>query len=126
MSFQIGLDDYELIYAHFSRQVREAIQKTFDQEAANGLSQKEIAENLGVDESLVSRRLNGPGNITLRTLSDLYVAMGREPLSNFVVPSAVYIVSASTSTNAQSPFIPDGTVRPVSIVGSNGGMLAYG
>jgi transcriptional regulator with XRE-family HTH domain len=86
MSFQIDLSPFEVAYAHFSRKVREAIQRTFEQEEASGLTQKELAETLGVDEALVSRRLNGPGNITLKTLCDLYTAMGREPLENFMMP----------------------------------------
>ena len=86
MSFQIDLDPFERAYAHFSRRVREAIQQTFAEEADDGLTKKELSETLGVDAALVSRRLNGPGNITLRTLSDLFTAMGRDPLSNFVCP----------------------------------------
>jgi transcriptional regulator with XRE-family HTH domain len=120
MSFQIELNPFERAYAHFVRQVREALQKTFAEEAQDGLTQKELAETLGVDEALVSRRLNGPGNITLRTLADLYTAMGREPLSNFecpqspsvsVVPVSEMTVSTSTFSTARSPFLENrGTV----------------
>jgi hypothetical protein len=45
-----------------------------------------MAEVLDVDLSVVSRRLNGAGNVTLRTISDTYTAMDREPLSNFLPP----------------------------------------
>jgi transcriptional regulator with XRE-family HTH domain len=86
MSYQIGLDPYERAFAHFLAEVRDAIQRTYAEEAENGLTQRELAETLGVDESLISRRLSGPGNITLRTLCDLYTAMGREPLANFAAP----------------------------------------
>jgi transcriptional regulator with XRE-family HTH domain len=86
MSFQIDLDPFDRAYAHFASFVRAAIQQTFFEETASGLTQKEISETLGIDPALVSRRLNGPGNITLRTLSDLYTAMGRQPLSNFETP----------------------------------------
>jgi hypothetical protein len=41
---------------------------------------------LGVDLSVVNRRFNGGGNITLRAISDSCTAMSREPLSNFVPP----------------------------------------
>ena len=51
-----------------------------------GLSNSSVV--IGIDLSVVSRRLNGIGNITLKTISDTYTAMNREPLSNFVPPRA--------------------------------------
>jgi hypothetical protein len=99
MSFQIALDPFDKAFAHFSRQIRAAIQKTFNEEAQNGLTQRELSETLGVNESVISRRLNGPGNITLRTLCDLFTAMGRDPLANFLVPE-VKIVEANTMCSA--------------------------
>jgi len=84
MSFQIELDKYEESYGHFMLKIRNAIQETFAQEAERrGLTQADIAAELEVNASVVSRRLSGAGNVTLRTVSDLYTAMGREPLSNF-------------------------------------------
>jgi transcriptional regulator with XRE-family HTH domain len=83
MSFQIELDKYELAYARLVRRVQSAIQETFAQEAAKGTTQADLARELGVDASNVSRRINGSGNSTLRSISDLYVAMDREPLANF-------------------------------------------
>ena len=101
-------------FARFLGKIREAIQRTFAEEAERGLSQKEIADTLGVDQALISRRLNGPGNITLRTLSDLYTAMGREPLSNFVCPrsqmATVGAFVASTSSSSETV-----TVRPTNL-----------
>lgn len=87
MSFQINLDPFDQEYAHFVAKVRAALRVTFEDEADKGLTQRELAETLGVDESVISKRLNAAqGNMTLRSLSDLYVAMGREPLSNFETP----------------------------------------
>jgi transcriptional regulator with XRE-family HTH domain len=113
MSFQIDLNPFDRAFAHFVRQVREALQQTFAEEAADGLTQKEIADVLGVDEALISRRLNGPGNITLRTLSDLYTAMGREPLSNFEAPQSPYAkvfagASSGTPPKSFSPSLTSG------------------
>jgi transcriptional regulator with XRE-family HTH domain len=71
--------------------IQEAIQVTFEEERSKrGLSQVEIARELDVDQSVVSRRIHGGGNITLRTISDLYTAMGREPLANFRPPVNKY------------------------------------
>lgn len=99
MSFQIDLDPFELAYAQFVANVRDAIKQTYTEGVADGLTQREIAETLGIDAALVSKRLNGPGNITLRTLSDLYTAMGREPLSNFVCPEKPKFTSFMTGTS---------------------------
>ena len=40
-----------------------------------GLTQDDVAAALGIDKSLVSRRLNGEENVTLRTLSFMASAM---------------------------------------------------
>ena len=113
MSFQIDLNPFDRAYARFVRQVRDALQRTFAEESENGLTQKELAEALGIDQSLVSRRLHGPGNVTLRTLSDLYTAMGREPLSNFVAPErlCVQITQVKTSTYVQASSHLDGLTK---------------
>ncbi len=86
MSFRIELDKYEEAYGHFMREIHSAIQATFAQEAElRNLTQADLAQELNVDPSVISRRLSGGGNVTLRTICDLYTAMGREPLTNFLV-----------------------------------------
>jgi len=47
----------------------------FDREAKDGLSQDHIAKRLNIDKALVSRRLNGRENLTLKTLSFTATAM---------------------------------------------------
>jgi transcriptional regulator with XRE-family HTH domain len=89
MLFQIESDRFESAYADLLERIQNAIQQTYHEEKeARGLTRTAIAEALGIDLSVVSRRLNGGGNITLRTISDTYTAMDREPLSNFVPPRA--------------------------------------
>jgi len=84
MSFQIDLDKYERAYGHFLHKIQSSIQQTFaEEEEERGLTQSDIARELKIDKASVSRRLNGTGNVTLRTISDLFTAMDREPLSNF-------------------------------------------
>ena len=84
MSFQLGLDKFEKAFGHFMREVSVSISETFKQEAeARGLTQTDIARELGIDASVVSRRLAGGGNLTLRSVCDLFTAMDRSPLSNF-------------------------------------------
>jgi len=104
MSFQIDLNPFDRAFAQFLSEIREALQRTFAEETESGLTQRELAEALGVDEALVSRRLNGPGNVTLRTLCDLYTAMGREPLSNFEAPQSPHISRDPVSRSGESSY----------------------
>ena len=83
MSFQIDLDKYSKAYGRFMREIQAALQQTYEEEARQGLKQAHIAKELKVSGGVVSRRLNGSGNSTLRSVCDLYTAMGRQPLANF-------------------------------------------
>ena len=89
MSFQIELSKKARAYATLVREVQASLQETFAEEASSrGLTQADIARELNLDESVISRRLNGSGNFTLRTISEMFAAMDREPLSNFLPPEA--------------------------------------
>jgi len=83
MFLQTESDKYELGYARFLRRVRTAIQMTYEAARAEGLNQSAIAAELGVTPSVVSKRLAGAGNMTLRSVSDLFIAMGSEALEHF-------------------------------------------
>ena len=110
MSFQIVVDPFDVAYSRFVSHVRDAIQQTFSDASAEGLTQREMADTLGVDEALISRRLNGPGNVTLRTLSDLFTSMGREPLTHFRVPECPQPPLA-LSLNISSPASNEATQK---------------
>ncbi|MCT6855894.1 MAG: hypothetical protein M3Z59_05720 [Bombella apis] len=82
--FPIKSDKFSFNYARFLRKVRDAVQHTYEEEQKeNGITHEYIAEQLGLTRSTVTKRLQCEGNLTLKSLSDLYVAMGREPLENF-------------------------------------------
>jgi len=69
-----------------------------DLQEGQGLSQKEIAERLGVHPSRINRLLSDPANMTLDTISDLMLAMNaliscraerfHQALTDQVTPSA--------------------------------------
>jgi hypothetical protein len=63
-----------------------AMRGAFDE---SGLTQDQLAVRLGVDKSLISRRLNGTENLTLKTMSHMGTAMGYRPVVNFVPFSQV-------------------------------------
>ncbi len=47
-----------------------------------GITQKDIAQSLGVDPALISKRLKGETNLTIETISDLATAMEIEICPN--------------------------------------------
>jgi transcriptional regulator with XRE-family HTH domain len=53
-----------------------AMRNVFKRLAASGLTQDDLAEKLGVDKALVSKRLRGRENLTLKTMSFMATAMG--------------------------------------------------
>jgi transcriptional regulator with XRE-family HTH domain len=46
-----------------------------------GMSQRELAEKLGKKESYISRVLSGDANPTLKTISELEIALGTDVIS---------------------------------------------
>jgi transcriptional regulator with XRE-family HTH domain len=65
------LDDY---YANIHGAYR-AMNDAFEMRADAGLTQDDIATMLNVDKGLVSKRLNGTENLTMKTLSYMGTAM---------------------------------------------------
>jgi transcriptional regulator with XRE-family HTH domain len=66
------LDDYYTCLHVAYNSMREAFQHRAQSE---GLTQDDIAVRLSVDKGLISKRLNGTDNLTLRTLSNMGSAM---------------------------------------------------
>jgi len=106
------LDDY---YANL-HVAYNAMQDAFRMRAQSGLTQDHLASKLGVDKGLISKRLNGVENLTLRTLSNMGTAMecrvnvSFEPyeqigLSNFYVPTPSAIGPNEVTALAAGPII---------------------
>src|SRR5277367_5222678 len=51
--------------------------------AESGMSQEQLAARLGIDKALVSKRLNGSDNLTIKTLSHMGTAMGYRLIMGF-------------------------------------------
>jgi len=86
-----------------------ALREAFTLRAKDGLSQDDLASRLGVDKSLVSKRLRGLENLTLRTLSFMASALGCrllilfQPYENVQSPAGNYqygCLDKSTDTRA--------------------------
>jgi transcriptional regulator with XRE-family HTH domain len=84
-SYQMRLTDRErkvgrAVY-RTQRQIIRALAKAKDKK---GLTQQALAEKLGVDRSVINRRVTGRANLTLRTLAELAWALGCELDVQFV------------------------------------------
>lgn len=58
-----------------------AVQKAL---VKSGMSQQQVAEKLGVDRSVINRRLKGSANLTVRSLAEFAYAFDKELQISFV------------------------------------------
>lgn len=78
-SYRFSISPKERIVGRFLGKVRRELQKAFAEERGRGLSQAEIARELGVGRSVINRQLMGTENMTMRRVAELAWAMGRDP-----------------------------------------------
>jgi transcriptional regulator with XRE-family HTH domain len=67
--------DQGLLWEEYYTNLHRAYQSMRIAFASSGLTQDELAEKLGIDKSLISKRLNGSENLTLKTLSFMATAL---------------------------------------------------
>nr|WP_158516813.1 helix-turn-helix transcriptional regulator [Scytonema hofmannii] len=80
MSYKRIFSRKDRIASRFLAQVHaEIANAAVSAKAENGLTQKKVAEELGVDKSVVSRILKGLGNPTIRTIGELTAVLGYRP-----------------------------------------------
>jgi len=68
----------------FILEVTEQICKLMKQQ---GIPRKELAERMGKSKGRISQLLDGEANLTLRTLSDIFAALGHKVVVDFERPS---------------------------------------
>lgn len=110
-------DYYENLHAAYN-----SLRDTFK---SSGLSQDDLAARLGVNKSVISRRLNGSENLTIKTLSQMGTAMECRLITtyqpyalagacNYFYPTPVHVTGASipanTATTTLSPNTSGGTI----------------
>jgi transcriptional regulator with XRE-family HTH domain len=84
----------------------EAMRQAFQ---VRGITQDEIAKRLGVDKGLISRRLNGQENLTLKTLSFMASAM----MCTLTIDFTPYeMVRADIYEESQNPRDTSGRAHP--------------
>ncbi|WP_315775097.1 MULTISPECIES: helix-turn-helix transcriptional regulator [unclassified Bradyrhizobium] len=84
-SFQITLSPSKRVAGRFVNSVRRKLQRAFAEETAKrGLTQTEIAKEIGVHRSVINRELKGHKDITLGRVAELALAMGRKAIIELV------------------------------------------
>ena len=87
MSFQILLTPTRRAASRFISEVRDKLIKGLvDSHRANGLTQSDIAKEIGVHRSVINKELRGRKDITLGRVAELAVAMGYLPDFKLVEP----------------------------------------
>ncbi len=81
MSYQMKLDPKSRKAARLISQLQKKIQKAF---VSTGKTQQEIATILGVDRSVINRRLTGSANLTVRSIAELAYAFDKDIKIEFV------------------------------------------
>lgn len=80
MSFKFVQKKKDRIASRFLAQVHAVFANAaVEAKKETGLNQRQIAEELGVDKSSISRILSGAGNPTARTIGELASALGYVP-----------------------------------------------
>lgn len=79
MSFQIKISPQRAQAVYFLSAIRQAFKQAIvDGMKQGGPNQSEIARRLGVHKSVISRELNGAGDITAGRIAELAYALGLE------------------------------------------------
>jgi antitoxin component HigA of HigAB toxin-antitoxin module len=83
------LSDYEARFADDPVYVAESMALDFSEQIAQLMEERQItrsdlAAKLGVSRAYITRVLNAPPNLTLRTISQLCLALGVRPRIDFV------------------------------------------
>lgn len=87
MSYRLKLDGKSRKAAKFISHLQKKIQSEL---VASGMTQQEVAEKLGVDRSVINRRLKGSANLTARSIAEFAEAFEKDLEVNFVTRAKGY------------------------------------
>lgn len=94
MSYQMRLDPKSRKSARFISGLQKKIQKAL---LDSGKTQQEIASILGVDRSVVNRRLKGSANLTARSIAEFAYAFEKDIKIEFVDKDAAALTNSTPS-----------------------------
>ncbi|KAJ03293.1 helix-turn-helix domain-containing protein [Sulfitobacter mediterraneus] len=128
MSFELDIDPIDNEAADFLNRLHIELFQAFVQAKKNkGVTQRQVAEIMGVDKSQVSRILRGSGNPTARTISDFAFALDCMPAISLIPikPSGnldanhVSRSTSSTKINTRVNVEPSASWTPVPVGSSS-------
>jgi len=111
-SFQISPTPSRRAAARFVNKVRRAIQKALAEEKKKGgISQSDVAREIGIHRSVISREINGYSDISLGRVAEIAHALGRVPKfeladpvklpkQNYFTPSQPKVIVTTASSNS--------------------------
>jgi transcriptional regulator with XRE-family HTH domain len=124
MSFLFDIGRRQQRVGRFIGQVRRELVKAFTEEQQErGLTRDELARELGVHKSVVTRRLNGSANLTLRVVAEMANALGRDirfSLEKPVQQRNWYVPNQGTETNDAGADVVDIWAPPATRVSRPG------
>jgi transcriptional regulator with XRE-family HTH domain len=114
MSYQLKIDKRSLKAAKFISKLQGMIQQALIE---TNMTQQEVAKKLGVDRSVVNRRLKSKSNLTARSISDFAYALDRDIKVEFIdlaqPESSNWIFTAVTSNETLQQKLPLGNVSVI-------------
>lgn len=115
MSYQMRLDPKSRKAARFISGLQKKIQRAL---LDSGKTQQEVAAILGVDRSVVNRRLKGSANLTARSIAEFAHAFDKDVKIEFVDKDAAALTNWTLSygkiieLDDESKSYAQGTVEP--------------
>lgn len=102
MSYRIKIDAKSRAVAKYISALQEKIQAAL---VASGMTQQEVAEKLGVDRSVINRRLKGKANLTARSIAEFSYAFDKEVVTDFLDKVRSHNSYTITSDGLQNPSV---------------------
>jgi transcriptional regulator with XRE-family HTH domain len=95
MSYRLKIDPKSRKAARFISRLQKAIQKAL---IDSGKSQQDVATILGVDRSVINRRLSGKANLTARSIAEFAYALDKDIEFSFVDKSTIRHSNSANAT----------------------------
>jgi len=120
MSFSLNTTPRRRSYVRLIGEIQRALNSALEEEnAKRGLTRTMIADILGKNKSVITRKFAGSGNMTLETLADLAYALNRPvkvslpsrdtaPMSNHPVQPRMQPSVLQTNASSAAPLIGPG------------------
>jgi transcriptional regulator with XRE-family HTH domain len=97
MSYRLKIDRRSMKAAKFIAKLQAEIQRAL---IDSGMTQQEVAERLGVDRSVINRRLKSKANLTARSVSDFAYALDQDVVIEFTKTSHSRKVNYAVGTSS--------------------------